>query len=100
VGELQQAGIPAAIEGGKVKIRETRTIVKKGEPISKKVADVLAKLGIKPMDVGLVLQAAYYRDTIFTPDLLAIDEEAYYNNIMLAASRRLTSRSTPSYRPG
>ncbi|HOB17115.1 MAG TPA: 50S ribosomal protein L10 [Candidatus Methanoculleus thermohydrogenotrophicum] len=87
VGELQQAGIPAAIEGGKVKIRETRTIVKKGEPISKKVADVLAKLGIKPMDVGLVLQAAYYRDTIFTPDLLAIDEEAYYNNIMLAAQQ-------------
>ncbi len=85
VGELQQVGIPAAIEGGKVRIRETRTVVKEGEVISKKVADALAKLGIKPMDVGLILQAAYYRDSIFTPDLLAIDEEAYYNNIVLAA---------------
>ena len=84
VGELQQVGIPAAIEGGKVKIRETKTVVKKGEVISKKVADALVKLGIKPMDVGLALQAAYYRDTIFTPDLLAVDEEAYYNNIVLA----------------
>ena len=28
VGELQQAGIPAAIEGGKVRIRETKTVVK------------------------------------------------------------------------
>ena len=84
VGELQQVGIPAAIEGGKVKIRETKTVVKKGEVISKKVADALVKLDIKPMDVGLALQAAYYRNTIFTPDLLAVDEEAYYNNIVLA----------------
>lgn len=87
VGELQQVGIPAAIEGGKVRIRETRTVVKEGEVISKKVADALAKLGIKPMDVGLVLQAAYYRDTIFTPDLLGIDEEAYRSNIALAAQQ-------------
>lgn len=36
VGELQQAGIPAAIEAGKVTIRETKTVVKAGEPISKK----------------------------------------------------------------
>ena len=87
VGELQQVGIPAAIEGGKVKIREAKTVVKEGETISKKVADALVKLGIKPMDVGLVLQAAYYRDTIFTPDLLAIDEEAYASNIVLAAQQ-------------
>jgi len=87
VGELQQVGIPAAIEGGKVKIRETKTVVKKGEVISKKVADALVKLGVKPMDVGLLLQAAYYRNTIFTPDLLAIDEDAYANNIVLAAQQ-------------
>ncbi|WP_292518775.1 50S ribosomal protein L10 [Methanoculleus sp.] len=87
VGELQQVGIPAAIEGGKVKIRETKTVVKSGEVINKKVADALVKLGIKPMDVGLILQAAYYRNTVFTPDLLAIDEEAYANNIVLAAQQ-------------
>jgi large subunit ribosomal protein L10 len=58
VGELQQAGIPAAIEGGKVKIRETKTVVKKGGIISAKLAAVLTKLDIKPMDVGLALQAS------------------------------------------
>ncbi|MDV2481377.1 50S ribosomal protein L10 [Methanoculleus sp. Wushi-C6] len=85
VGELQQVGIPAAIEGGKVKIRETKTVVKKGEVINKKVAEALVKLSIKPMDVGLILLAAHYKNTVFTPDLLAIDEEGYLNNIMLAA---------------
>ena len=53
VGELQQAGIPAAIDGGKVKIKETKTVVKAGQAINKKQADVLSKLGIKPMPVGL-----------------------------------------------
>ncbi len=85
VGELQQVGIPAAIEGGKVKIRENKTVVKKGEVINKKVAEALVKLSIKPMDVGLILLAAHYKSTVFTPDLLAIDEESYVNNIMLAA---------------
>jgi len=85
VGEFQQVGIPAVIEGGKVKIRETKTVVKKGEVINRKVAEALSKLGIKPMDVGLALQAAYYHGSVFTPEMLAIDEEAYANNIALAA---------------
>ncbi len=87
VGELQQAGIPAAIEGGKVRIRETRTVVRRGEVISRKMAEVLAKLDIRPMDVGLMVQAVHYGGTVFTPDLLAVDEQAYFNNIMLAAQQ-------------
>jgi large subunit ribosomal protein L10 len=87
VGELQQAGIPAAIEGGKVKIRETRTIVKKGAVISKKVADVMIKLDIKPMDVGLALQAAFYEGDVFEPSVLAIDETAILAQIQLAGQQ-------------
>jgi len=85
VGELQQAGIPAVIEAGKVKIKDTKVVVKKGDVISKKVADVLSKLEIRPMDVGLRLQAAFYEKTIFRPEMLAIDEEAYRRDIILAA---------------
>lgn len=87
VGELQQAGIPAAIEGGKVKIRETKTIVKKGAVISAKVADVMIKLDIKPMDVGLALQAAFYEGDVFEPSVLAIDETAILAQIQLAGQQ-------------
>lgn len=87
VGELQQAGIPAAIEGGKVKIRETRTIVKKGAVISPKVADVMIKLDIKPMDVGLALQAAFYQGDVYEPSVLAIDETAILAQIQLAGQQ-------------
>jgi large subunit ribosomal protein L10 len=87
VGELQQAGIPAAIEGGKVKIRETKTIVKKGAVISAKVAGVMIKLDIKPMDVGLALQAAFYDGDVYEPSVLAIDETAILEQIRLAAAQ-------------
>ena len=84
VGELQQAGIPAAIEGGKVRIRETKTVVRKGGIISAKLAAVLIKLDIKPMDVGLALQAAYHDGSIFEPSVLAVDETVILGQIQLA----------------
>ncbi|MGA2912671.1 MAG: 50S ribosomal protein L10 [Methanoregula sp.] len=84
VGELQQAGIPAAIEGGKVKIRETKTVVKKGAVISAKLAAILIKLDIKPMDVGLSLQAVYHEGGIFEPSVLAVDETVILGQIQLA----------------
>jgi large subunit ribosomal protein L10 len=85
VGELQQAGIPAAIEAGKVKIRETKVVVKKGAVITAKQADVLAKLDIKPMDVGLALQAAFYDGSVYEPSVLMVDESAVLGQLTLAA---------------
>lgn len=87
VGELQQVGIPAAIEAGKVKIRETKTVVKKGESISPKLADVLAKLDIKPMDVGLILQAAFFEGSLYEPSVLAIDEDLILRQITMASQQ-------------
>lgn len=87
VGELQQAGIPAAIEGGKVKIRETKTVVKKGAVISAKLAAILVKLDIKPMDVGLALQVAYHEGGIFEPSVLSVDETVILAQIQLAATQ-------------
>jgi large subunit ribosomal protein L10 len=87
VGEFQQAGIPAAIEGGKVKIRETKTVVKKGEAISAKMANILSKMDIRPIDVGMNLQVAFYKGSLFEPSMLAINETEYYNNITLAAQQ-------------
>lgn len=87
VGELNSAGIPAAIDGGKVKIKQTKTVVKAGEAVSAKQADVLSKLDIKPMPVGLNLVAVCYEGEIYLPDVLAVDDEAYKAKITLAASQ-------------
>lgn len=87
VGELQQAGIPAAIEAGKVKIRETKVVVKKGAQFTPKQAEILTKLGIKPMDVGLALQVAWFEGSMYEPSVLAIDEEVIFAQIALAGQQ-------------
>jgi large subunit ribosomal protein L10 len=87
VGELQQAGIPAAIEAGKVKIRETKTVAKKGTVISAKIAAALAKLEIKPMDVGLALQVAFADGEIYEPSVLSVDEMVILGQLQLAGAQ-------------
>ncbi len=86
VGDLQNAGIPAAIEKGKIVIRETKTVAKTGETISTRLADVLQRLAIYPMEVGLYLRAAYDGDVIYTSEDLKIDEQAYFSKFVSAVS--------------
>ena len=81
VGDLQQAGIPAAIEGGKVVIKKTKTLVKAGEPIPANMAQMLTKLEIFPMTVGMDLRGVFEEGTVFKSDVLAIDEEAFMGNL-------------------
>jgi large subunit ribosomal protein L10 len=74
VGELQQVGIPAGIEGGKVVIKDTRTVVRRGEKISAKLAEMLTRLEITPIDVGLNLKAVVEGHTLYMPQDLSMDE--------------------------
>lgn len=75
LGELQQAGIPAKIDKGKIVVTDDATVVSEGEEIPKNVADILTKLEIHPMEVGIDLLAVCEGDTIYTADVLKIDEE-------------------------
>ncbi|MGA7076219.1 MAG: 50S ribosomal protein L10 [Halobacteriota archaeon] len=97
VGDLQNAGIPAAIERGKVVIRDTKTVVKADESISARLADVLQRLEIYPMEVGLYLRAAYDGDVIYKPEDLRIDEQAYFGQFVSAISSALNLSINAEY---
>ena len=75
LGELQQAGIPAKIDKGKIVIQKDTVVVAEGEEVSKQVAATLSRLDINPMEVGIDLKAVYEEGSIYTSDVLAIDEE-------------------------
>ncbi len=102
IGELQAAGLPAAIERGKVVIKETVTVVKAGEVVKPEVARALEKLDIKPIKIGLDVRAIYDRGVILTPEVLAIDEEkvreeivdAYVKAINLAVNVGYVTKET------
>lgn len=84
VGEFQKVGIPAKIEGGKVVVSKEVTPVKAGDVVSQDLATMLAKLNIKPIQLKIELQAAFEEDTLFMPDVLAVDEDKVMADLMLA----------------
>ncbi len=74
VGELQKAGLPAAIERGKVIIKKDKLMVKAGDKIPRDVAQVLARLEIFPLIVGLDLKGAYEDGMVYHREALAVDD--------------------------
>jgi len=75
IGELGAFKIKAGIDKGKVVIKEDSIAVKEGEVISPKLAGVLARLEIKPMDIGLNITGVYQDGMIYTKEILSIDED-------------------------
>ena len=86
VGELQKVGIPAAIQGGKVVIKKDKVLVKEGEKIPTDIAQMITRLEIFPIEIGISLQGAYEDGFVFKPDVLDIDIDQYIDQVKLAAS--------------
>jgi large subunit ribosomal protein L10 len=86
VGELQKAGIPAAIEGGKIVIRKDKVLVEKGHKVSEELAKILPKLEILPMTVGMDLRAAFEDGILYDNEILNIPKD-YYPMMLATASR-------------
>ncbi len=102
IGDLQRANIKAKIGGGKIVVTEDSLVVKKGEIISTEVASALTRLGIEPIEIGLVLKAAYENGIIYTSEVLHIDDEetiskiqnAYMNSLNLAMNAGVYNETT------
>jgi large subunit ribosomal protein L10 len=84
IGELGQFGLKAGIEGGKVVIKADTIVAHKGDVINEKLASILTRLGIEPMEIGLDLTAVFENGSIFTKQVLAVDDTVYKNNIATA----------------
>jgi large subunit ribosomal protein L10 len=90
VGELQKAGIPAAIEGGKIVIRKEKVLVEKGHKVSEELAKILPKLEILPMTVGMDLRGAFEDGILYEKAVLDIPEN-YYPMMLATAARNATA---------
>lgn len=86
VGELQKAGIPAAIQEGKVVIKTDKVIVPAGEKIPVDVAQMLTRLEIFPIEIGMTLNAVFEDGSIFKPDVLDIDLDKFRLQLQQASS--------------
>jgi len=70
ISELSRAGIPAGVEDGKIAVKKDVTVAKKGDKITKELANALRKLGIEAKEVELNIVAIYDNGMVYTKDKL------------------------------
>jgi len=94
ISQLNAAGLPTRIESGSVWVSKDTLVVKKGEVISERLASVLSKLGIKPVEAGLAMKVALDEGLIILEEQLRVDvegtrksvESAYADSFALSLS--------------
>jgi large subunit ribosomal protein L10 len=87
VGEFNAVGIPAKIDKGKIAIPKETKVVSAGEPMSADLGMMLAKLGINPIEIGLILIGAIEEGLLLPADDLDLDIEGFQEDISIATSR-------------
>jgi len=73
ISQLNAVGLPTRIESGSVWISKDTLVAEKGDVIAERLANILSKLGIKPVEAGLVMKVAYDENMIITEEQLRID---------------------------
>ncbi len=94
ISQLNAVGLPTRIESGSVWVSKDTSVVKKGEVINERLASVLSKLGVKPVESGLAMNFVFDEGLIVTQEQLKIDvgetkndvEKAYTNAFALSLS--------------
>ncbi len=85
IGEFGAIGIKAGVENGKVAVKIDTVVAKEGEKIKPKVAEILGRLGITPMEVGLDLTAVFENGIIYQKDILSVDDKEYLDRLSNAS---------------
>ncbi len=97
ISEFGEAKVPTKIESGSIWVAKDTVVARKGDAISPKLASVLSKLGIKPMELGLSLVATYDDGMVLDEGDLKLDLNEYRTNFRQAASEAFNLAVFSSY---
>jgi large subunit ribosomal protein L10 len=81
ISQLNAVGLPTRIESGSVWVNKDTLVVKEGEVISERLASILSKLGIKPVEAGLAMKIAFDEGLIITEEQLRLDVDGTRKNV-------------------
>jgi len=84
ISELTALKIPARVKGGSIHVTDDTVVVKAGEIVSNAMAQMLARLGIEPLELQLKLIAAYSDGVLLTQKDFEVDLEALFQDVILA----------------
>ena len=84
ISEFGEIKVQTRIEGGSIWVAKDSVVARKGDLITPKMASVLSKLGLKPMEAGLTLATAFDNGTILRSEDLILDIGAYRQDVLSA----------------
>ena len=97
IAEFSKVGIPAGVEGGKIAVKKDKVVAKAGDEISTDLANILRKLKIQPMNVGLNIVSVYDKGTIYNNDVLSMAGQGYINQTISAHQHAINLTVFVSY---
>jgi large subunit ribosomal protein L10 len=89
ISQLGSVGLPTRIEAGSVWVNKDTLVAKKGDIIDARLATVLSKLNIKPVEVGLMLKVVYDDGFLITEEQLHLDLQDLRKSFVEAQSNAL-----------
>jgi large subunit ribosomal protein L10 len=81
ISEFGEVKVTTRIEGGSIWVARDTVVAEKGDVISPKLASLLSKLGMKPMEAGLSIVRAFDDGVVLKVEDLVFDLDAYKNDL-------------------
>src|SRR5207249_7953731 len=97
ISEFGEIRVKTKIEGGSIWVAQDSVVARKGDQITAKMASVLSKLGLKPMEAGLSLAVAFDNGTILRPEDMAFDLPSYKNDFLMGINNALNLSPEAGY---
>ena len=95
--DFKENNIPTKIDQGTIWIMRETIPVKKGEPISEKLAGLLTKLDIKAIEAGIVLNSALEDGLVYEQEEMIIDLEKFRNDLAQAHQQAISLSIEAAY---
>ena len=85
LSEFKEANVPTKIDQGSIWVVKDTRVAKPGDQISQKLASLLSKLDVKPIEAGISVNCALADGLLFTEEDLKIDLDAYAKEMAIGA---------------
>lgn len=89
LSEFKEANVPTKIDQGSIWVVKDTRVAKPGDQVSQKLASLLSKLDVKPIEAGISVTCALAEGLLFTEEDLKIDLNAYVKEMAKGASEGL-----------
>jgi large subunit ribosomal protein L10 len=89
LSEFKEAKVPTKIDQGSIAVTKDTVVAKSGQVISQKLASLLSKVNIKPIEAGVLVNYAISEGLQFREQDLQLDVEEYIKELQQSYSSAL-----------